>query len=127
MTDSQPSAGSIAGFGARLLAFLVDAVVCDLLALFSGRRPGDAVYGYIVFAAFLAMEFLFVGLAGQTPGMRVVGLAVVRAKDGGRPALKWALVRTILLAFVAPALIPDASGRALHDRAAGTSTIHLRR
>lgn len=120
------SAGSIAGFGSRLLAFLVDAVVCDLLALFSGRRPGDPVYGYIVFAAFLLVEFLFVGLAGQTPGMRVVGLAVVRAHDGGRQRLGWIAVRTILLAVVIPALLPDASGRCLHDRAAGTSTIRLR-
>jgi uncharacterized RDD family membrane protein YckC len=126
MTAPETTAGSVAGFGARLLAFLADAVVCDLLALFSGRRPGDPVYGYIVFAAFLVVEFLFVGLAGQTPGMRLAGLAVVRSKDGGRPGLRWALLRTVLLAFVAPALIPDASGRALHDRAAGTSTIRLR-
>jgi len=120
------SSGTIAGFGSRLLAFLVDAVVCDLLALFSGRRPGDPVYGYIVLGAFLLIEFLFVGLAGQTPGMRVVGLAVVRAQDGGRAAVRWVLARTVLLAFVVPALIPDASGRPLHDRAAGTSTIRLR-
>lgn len=120
------SAGSIAGFGPRLLAFLVDAVVCDLLALFSGHRPGDPVYGYIVPAAFLVVEFLFVGLAGQTPGMRVVGLAVVRAHDGGRQSLGWIAVRTVLLALVLPAVLPDASGRPLHDRAAGTSTIRLR-
>jgi len=126
MSTPTPSAGTIAGFGSRLLAFLVDAVVCDLLALFSGRRPGDPVYGYIVLGAFLLIEFLFVGLAGQTPGMRVVGLAVVRASDGGRAALRWVLARTVLLAFVIPALLPDASGRPLHDRAAGTSTIRMR-
>jgi uncharacterized RDD family membrane protein YckC len=126
MTGST-AAGSIAGFGSRLLAFLVDAVVCDLLALFSGRRPGDPVYGYIVLAAFLLIEFLFVGLAGQTPGMRVVGLVVVRARDGDRPALRWVLARTILLAFVVPALILDATGRPLHDRAAGTSTLKIPR
>ena len=126
MTAPHTSAGAIAGFGSGLLAFLVDAVVCDLLALFSGRRPGDPVYGYIVLAAFLLIEFLFVGLAGQTPGMRVVGIAVVRASDGGRAALRWVLARTVLLAFVIPALLPDSSGRCLHDRAAGTSTIRLR-
>jgi uncharacterized RDD family membrane protein YckC len=123
---AESRAGSIAGFGSRVLAFLVDAIVCDLLALFSGRRPGDPVYGYIVFVAFLLIELLFVGLAGQTPGMRAAGIAVVRAKDGGRPGFGWVAVRTVLLAFVAPGLIPDASGRPLHDRAAGTSTIRTR-
>jgi uncharacterized RDD family membrane protein YckC len=120
------TAGAVAGFGPRLLAFLIDAVVSDLLALFSGRRPGDPVYGFIVLGAFLAIEFLFVTIAGQTPGMRVVGIAVVRERDKGRAAPGWVLLRTVLLAFLAPALIPDASGRALHDRAAGTSTIHVR-
>jgi uncharacterized RDD family membrane protein YckC len=116
----------VAGFGPRLLAFLVDAAVSDLIALFSGRRPGDPVYGYIVLVAFLVIELLFVALAGQTPGMRVAGIAVVRASDGGRPAPGWVLLRTVLLAFVAPAVIPDASGRCLHDRGAGTSTVHVR-
>lgn len=118
--------GVVAGFGPRLLAFLVDAIVCDLLAFFSGHGPGDPVYGWIVFVAFLVVELLFVSLAGQTPGMRVVGLAVVRAGDGARPSPGWVLVRTLLLAFVAPALIPDSSGRPLHDRAAGTATIRVR-
>jgi uncharacterized RDD family membrane protein YckC len=116
----------VAGFGSRLLAFLIDAVVSDLIALFSGRRPGDPVYGYIVLLAFLGIELVFIAVAGQTPGMRVAGLAVVRAKDNGRPAIGWVIVRTLLLAFVVPALLTDSSGRPLHDRAAGTATIHVR-
>jgi uncharacterized RDD family membrane protein YckC len=68
----------------------------------------------------------FWGLIGQTPGMRVAGAAVVRFADAGRTSFKWVLVRTLLLATVLPALIVDASGRAMHDRAAGTVMIRTR-
>lgn len=58
--------------------------------------------------------------------MRVAGMAVVAVADGQRPKPWWALVRTVLLAVVVPALIPDGSGRPLHDRAAGTATVRVR-
>jgi hypothetical protein len=35
-------------------------------------------------------------------------------------------VRTVLLATILPALIVDATGRAMHDRAAGTVMIRTR-
>jgi hypothetical protein len=58
--------------------------------------------------------------------MRVAGAAVVRVPDGGRPQPGWVVVRTLLLAAVLPALIVDAEGRAMHDRAAGTVMIRTR-
>jgi uncharacterized RDD family membrane protein YckC len=69
---------------------------------------------------------LFVTFGGQTPGMRVVGAVVVRANDGGRATAGWIAVRTLLLAFILPALIVDVSGRAMHDRAAGTVMLRTR-
>lgn len=119
--------GSIASFGARLLAFLVDAALCVVVAVVTGNGPGDRLYGVTVYAAFLAIELLFVTLAGQTPGMRVAGVVVVRARDNGKPQLRWVLVRTLLLAAVVPALIPDRrTGRWLHDRASGLATVRTR-
>jgi len=115
-----------AGFGPRVLAFLVDGLLADVIALISGRRPGDAAYGLITYGAFLLIELVFVSLAGQTPGMRVAGLVVVRAADGGRPRIGWVAVRTLLLAAVVPALIPDRTGRPMHDRAAGTRMLTTR-
>jgi uncharacterized RDD family membrane protein YckC len=119
-------AGAPATFGRRLLAFAVDAVLSVGIAVITGHRPGQPSYGIVVAAAFLVIEFAFVALAGQTPGMRAAGIVVVRASDGGRPAVQWVAVRTVLLATVLPALLVDASGRALHDRAAGTSMLRLR-
>jgi hypothetical protein len=51
---------------------------------------------------------------------------VVRADGHGRPRLRWVLVRTLLLAVVAPALVIDRDGRAMHDRAAGTVMLRVR-
>jgi uncharacterized RDD family membrane protein YckC len=115
-----------ATFGLRLGAFLVDGLLADLVGIVSGRRPGDAAYGLVTYAVFLLIELVFVSLAGQTPGMRVFGVVVVRSSDGGRPRLGWVAVRTLLLAAVVPALIPDRTGRPLHDRAAGTATLRTR-
>ena len=116
----------LATFGLRLGAFLVDGLLADLIAIIAGYRPGETGYGLVGYAVFLAIELVFVSAVGQTPGMRVAGLAVVRAADGGRPRFGWVLARTLLLATILPALIPDRTGRPLHDRAAGTLMIRTR-
>jgi len=116
----------VAGIGVRIKAFIVDSVLCVLIALAAGFRPGRAGYDLTVYGSFLLIELLFVSVAGQTPGMRVAGAAVVRFSDAKRAALKWVLMRTLLLATVLPALVVDASGRAMHDRAAGTIMIRTR-
>ena len=127
MTDYPESgAGSVAGFGTRLLAFFIDGALSVLIAVLAGCRPGHRGYGLVVYFAFLAIELLFVTVAGQTPGMRAVGVVVVRAVDDGKPRLRWVLVRTVLLAAVVPALIPDSTGRALHDRATGLAMLRTR-
>jgi uncharacterized RDD family membrane protein YckC len=119
-------AGAPAGFGRRLLAFAIDALLSVGIAVITGHRPGTGGYGLVVFLAFLVIEFSFVSLAGQTPGMRVAQIVVVRAVDRSRPPVQWVAVRTLLLATVVPALVVDGSGRALHDRASGTSMLRLR-
>jgi uncharacterized RDD family membrane protein YckC len=119
-------AGSVAGIGVRIGAFLVDSVVSIAIALAAGYRPGSRGYDLVVYAAFLLIEIVFVCVAGQTPGMRVAGVAVVRLADRGRPRPGWVLVRTLLLATVLPALIVDVTGRAMHDRAAGTVMLRTR-
>src|SRR4051794_4635769 len=120
--------GAVAGFGLRTLAFLVDAVLANLVAgvaSLGGWHPGQ-LRGWIVFGVFIATELVFVTATGQTPGMRLAGAAVVSARDGSRPAFRWVLLRTALLAFVLPAVIVDESGRAMHDRAAGTVIVRTR-
>jgi uncharacterized RDD family membrane protein YckC len=121
--------GSLASPGARLGAFVVDAVVANLLAglpyLF-GVRYGPGERGYAVYAAFLIAEFVLVATAGATLGKQLLRIRVVRT-DGARLAWPWVLARTLLLAFLIPAVIWDRNGRGLHDRAAGALTVRAGR
>jgi uncharacterized RDD family membrane protein YckC len=117
--------GSLASTGQRMVGFLIDGIVANLLAglpyLF-GVRYGQGERGYAVYAAFLLQEFILVSIAGATVGKQLVGIKVVRA-DGGRVAWPWVLARTLLLGFLVPAVIWDRDGRGLHDRAAGALTV----
>jgi uncharacterized RDD family membrane protein YckC len=117
--------GSLASPASRLAAFLLDAIVANLLAgvpyLF-GVHYGTGVRGYVVYAAFLLQEFVLVTVAGATIGKRLCNVRVVRAAGGPLP-LPWVLVRTVLLGLLIPAVIWDRDGRGLHDRAAGALTL----
>lgn len=127
MTEVQSGAGSVAGFGPRLVAFAIDAVFANLMAvIFTGGYQRGERQSLLIALAFLLIELVFVTVAGQTPGMRVAGIGVVRYDGRGRAALRWVALRTLLLATILPAIFTDRSGRAMHDRAAGTVMVRTR-
>ena len=111
--------GAVAGFGARLAAFLVDAVLCAALAWGLTRDPAwtTPIFGLEV--------LVLTVLGGASAGQRVRGLQVVRL-DGRPVGVARAALRTVLLLLLIPALIWDRDGRGLHDRAAGTAVLHTR-
>ena len=112
----------MATFGARLLAFLIDSVMSLLVALLL-FRPLEQ---WSVSAVFAVEVLILTALGGASAGQRVVGMRVVRMTDGDPIAIPAAIVRTLLLLLVIPALIWDADGRGLHDKAAGTVLIRTR-
>ena len=111
--------GSVAGFGPRLVAFLLDSVMCAVVAWGVPREPA------LTTPIFVAEVLLLTWLAGGSAGQRLRGLAVVRL-DGSPVGLPRAALRTLLLALLVPALIWDRDGRGLHDRAAGTVVVRTR-
>ncbi len=113
--------GSLASFGSRIGAFLVDALGSALIAgLFTAPRlPGNWAL-----AAFAAVTVLTLIAFGQTPGMRLLGLRLAHPRAGERLAACRAVVRTALLCLLVPALLVDADGRGLHDRLTGTAVVH---
>jgi uncharacterized RDD family membrane protein YckC len=114
--------GSIARFGRRLVAILVDWVMVNLVATlllgFTFASGGSG--GSWKPLAVLAVEnLILLTTIGSTFGHRLVGLRLQRL-DGARPTVLQVAVRTVLLCLAVPAIIWDRDGRGLHDKAAGT-------
>jgi uncharacterized RDD family membrane protein YckC len=126
-TEGAESTTQPVTFGLRLGAFVVDSILADLFAIIvNGGYHVGGRQNVSTYVAFLLIEIVFVTLAGQTPGMRVAGIAVIREKGIGRPGIRWVLLRTVLLAVIVPALIVDSAGRGMHDRAAGLRMVRTR-
>jgi uncharacterized RDD family membrane protein YckC len=115
--------GSLASFGTRVTAFLLDALASALVAgLFTAPRlPGN--WALVAFAAVTVVSLVAVG---QTPGMHLMGLRLAHPRPGERLAVWRAVVRTALLCLLVPALIVDADGRGMHDRLTDTAVVRDR-
>ena len=111
--------GSIARAGRRILAIMIDWGIALLISNFA--FGGDA---WATLAIFAVEQILLVGTLGYSIGHRVTGIHVVRA-GGGAPGPLAALVRSLLLCLVVPAVIFDPDHRGLHDKA--MNTLLLRR
>lgn len=117
--------GSIASFAARIGAFIVDAVLSAGVALlfFGAPKAGDPPWSTVVFAV---MYVLATGVFGQSPGMVLLRIRLVRLDTGAPIGLPRAVLRTVLLCLLIPALIADRDYRGLHDRAAGSAVLRTR-
>jgi len=123
---------SLASSGPRLGALVVDAVASTLIAgLFlaaihhgrhedlASRLPGS----WSLIPLFVDYVFGML-LAGQTLGMRLFGIRIIRVDDQRQPVNPWrAVVRTVLLFLFIPALVWDKDGRGLHDRYSDTAVV----
>jgi uncharacterized RDD family membrane protein YckC len=115
----QDGRGAVAGFGRRIVAYLIDSLACAVIAygLFRDQQ--------LTLAVFAAEVLVLTWLAGGSAGQLVRGLRVVRL-DGRPMGLPRAALRTLLLCLLIPALIWDRDGRGLHDKAAGTVVVRVR-
>jgi len=115
--------GSLASFGTRVIAYFVDAIAAGFVA---GLFTAPALPGLWSLASFAAITIVTLVAFGQTPGMRLCGLRLAHPVEGRRLALWRAVVRTALLMLLVPALLVDADGRGLHDRATQTAVVRER-
>jgi uncharacterized RDD family membrane protein YckC len=120
--------GSLAPFGLRIVAFLIDLVASALVAGVFVRRsdlsgPAAHLPGQWSVLPW-AVDYLFgLLLFGRTLGMYLTGLRVVRVDVPVAVGPGRALVRTVLLSVLVPALMVDGDLRGLHDRLTGTAVI----
>lgn len=117
MPESGP--GSIARAGRRILAICIDWAIALVISNFA--FAGDS---WATLAVFAIEQILLIGTLGYSIGHRIVGIHVVRL--GGGPAGPLAaLVRTVLLCLVVPAVIFDPDQRGLHDKAMNTVLLRM--
>ena len=123
----EDGAGAVATTGARFAALFVDLVVGALIgALLNGllSDPDTVTRSVVTNGAFALQIVLLQALTGQSLGMRLIGIQVVRlGAPEGPPGLLAVAVRTALLFLVIPALVLDRDGRGLHDKAGGTIVV----
>jgi uncharacterized RDD family membrane protein YckC len=118
--------GSLARFGRRLVAVFVDWLLCTVIAaaLLSYRLGEGGLGPFKPLAVFVLMNLVLVGTLGSTFGHRLLGIRVVRI--GGVSAGPFlAVIRTVLLVVVIPAVIWDRDTRGFHDKIAGTVTVRI--
>jgi uncharacterized RDD family membrane protein YckC len=118
--------GSVATTGSRVGAFVIDAIVANLLAglpYVFGVHYSANMRGFVILGAFLLVELFFDAIYGQTIGKRVLGIRVIRAVGDGLGSLPWLLLRTVLLGMLVPAVVWDRDRRGLHDKAAGVVVV----
>jgi len=118
-------AGSVAGWGRRLLALALDwAASLLVVSAFIGNDVWTG-QGLVVWAPLVALFVqltVLTGLVGASVGQRLLGIGVVML-DGRPPGLGRAAVRSLLICLALPPMVFDRDWRGLHDLAAGTVVV----
>lgn len=106
--------------GPRLGAIIIDWAIASVIgyAFFDGSSAA-------VLAIFAVEQIVLVSLLGYGIGHRVFSLQVQKL-DGSPAGPLAAVVRTLLLCVVIPAVVFDEDQRGLHDRAMGTVLVKVK-
>jgi hypothetical protein len=127
----QSGPGSLVGLGRRVGALLVDWFIAyglaSLAVTFGFVTTQNFLMSQIgstaVMGVWLVLGVVSVRLFGFTPGQYALGLRVDSVDHRMHVGLGRALCRSLLIAFVVPALFTDADGRGLQDRLTGTAVV----
>ncbi|THJ67526.1 RDD family protein [Arthrobacter echini] len=111
--------GSIARFGPRAAALVIDWAICSLLS--AAFFDYDGVATLLIF---LTEQILLVGFFGYSIGHRALRMQV-QTLDGKPAGYLTALIRSVLLCLVVPPLIIDIDQRGLHDRVRATGLFRI--
>ncbi len=131
------------GFGPRLVAYIIDIVIFGVIAtillivgtLLAVTSAVAGAAGLLILVVLLAVASLayfpyFWATSGSTPGMRVMGLRVVRDSDGGPISSGQAILRMVgywvsgavfYLGYIW--IFIDKRHRGWHDLIAGTVVV----
>lgn len=119
LAESGP--GSVARFGRRLVAIIID---WALAAIPAYLWIGGEYASLWQLAWFGIMQVVFIPTLGGSLGHLICRMRVVPIA-GGWVGLWKPLVRTLLLMLIVPVLVWDSDQRAFHDKIPGTVLIRI--
>jgi len=119
--------GSVASWVRRFTALVIDWLLANLLLLLVLRDPGPWMPGspqqLWPIGVWVVLVSLATGVTGASAGQHLLNLRVIRLDR--QPVGLWnALVRTLLVALVIPAVVSDRDRRGLHDLTVGTVVVN---
>lgn len=120
-----PTDLTVAGFGRRVLALLIDWLIAYGLAAL-GMSLGwwsTAMLSTAVLAIWFVLGAVSVRLFSFTPGQLALGLMVVSVDNRQHIGIGRAVVRGVLVALVVPPLFADSDGRGIQDRLTNTAVV----
>jgi RDD family len=116
-------AGSVAGFGRRAGAFVLDMLLSSLVAAAFTAPELPRNWSVLAWALLTVVP---TAAFGMTPGMTLFGLRVARLDGATFVGVPRALLRTALLFLVVPAVVTNTDRQGLHDRAVGVVVLRTR-
>lgn len=120
--------GSLATWGSRVVALVLDWAICTVVAvlLFGSRvLTGHGWTSWMTLTTFLVETAVLCVLAGGSAGQLICKIAVVRLDREPLDPLR-AAVRSALVCLVVPALVVGTDRRGLQDLAVGTAVVSRR-
>ena len=123
--------GSIAGFGRRIAALLIDWFIAyglvGLLVALGLMNQQTFLYTPLgstsIAVVWVVLGVISVRLFGFTPGQLALGIRVASVDNRIHVGIGRATVRGILVFFVIPALFTDSDLRGYQDRFTGTAVV----
>lgn len=124
---SSPAQPTTPGFGRRILGIAIDWAAC--LAITFGlvgqvTDIGPTAQSFYPLVILFLEHAILVPFAAWSLGHRLLRMAVVPVTRPQTSILQ-GVIRAALLCLVIPAVITDADGVGLHDRAAGTRIVRV--
>lgn len=123
--------GAVARPARKLGAFLLDCVLAALItSAFTHPNFTDPLamqaQNYWSTVTWALITVIGVGFFGMTPGMLFLGIRVARLDGVAMLGPLRALLRTVLIALIVPAVIWDGDFRGWHDKAVRTVVVRIR-
>ncbi|KAA0023074.1 RDD family protein [Antrihabitans cavernicola] len=123
----QSGPGSLVPTGRRVGALMIDwLMAAGVSAAFLGSNAFGGALSTITLLVWFVVGVAAVTISSFTPGQFFLGISVARIDGPVKVGFVRALARSLLLVFVVPAVITDADGRGMHDRATGTALVRTR-